>query len=99
MLVKFRSMNSGLGNRDGFRSADAMSQDDGRITICPLCLKGRNDEIHLLLSCSHGENEKNNPNEHGQNTGVYPIRNTYQIFMQFRPGSSEIFPWTRTESE
>ena len=55
MLVKFRSMNSGLGNRYGFRSADAMSQDDGRITICPLCLKGRNDEIHLLLSCSSME--------------------------------------------
>ena len=41
--------------RDGFRSADAMSQDDGRVTICLLCLKGRKDEIHLLLSCSFME--------------------------------------------
>ena len=55
LLVKFRSMNSGLGNRDGFRSVDATSQDDRRITTCPLCLNGRNDEIHLLLSCSSME--------------------------------------------
>ena len=53
--MKFRSIKFWLGNRVGFRSADAMSQDDGRITICPLCLKGRNNEIHLLLSCSSME--------------------------------------------
>ena len=45
-------MNAGLGNRDSYRSPDAMSQDDGRITYCPLCLQGRNDEIHLIMHCS-----------------------------------------------
>lgn len=45
-------MNSGLGNRDSFRSPDVMSQDDGRITYYPLCLQGRNDEIHLIMHCS-----------------------------------------------
>ena len=51
-LVKFRCMNTGLGNRDSYRALDAMSQDDGRVTYCPLCLQGRNDEIHLILHCS-----------------------------------------------
>ena len=51
-IVKFRCMNTGLGNRDSYRALDAMSQDDGRVTYCPLCLQGRNDEIHLILHCS-----------------------------------------------
>ena len=51
-MVKFRCMNTGLGNRDSYRALDAMSQDDGRVTYCPLCLQGRNDEIHLILHCS-----------------------------------------------
>ena len=51
-LVKFRCMNTGLGNRDSYRASDAMSQDDGRVTYCPSCLQGRNDEIHLILHCS-----------------------------------------------
>ena len=45
-------MNTGLGNRDSYRASDAMSQDDGRVTYCPSCLQGRNDEIHLILHCS-----------------------------------------------
>ena len=44
-------MNAGLGNRDYYRSADSLSQDDGRVTICPLCLLGPNTELHVLLNC------------------------------------------------
>ena len=45
-------MNTGFGNRDSYRVSDAMSQDDGRVIFCPLCLQGRNDEIHHILHCS-----------------------------------------------
>ena len=51
VLVKFRTMNAGLGNRDAYRGADAVSQDDGRVTQCPLCLIGPNNELHLVMHC------------------------------------------------
>ena len=44
-------MNAGLGNRDSYRSADSLSQDDGRVTVCQLCLLGPNTELHVLLGC------------------------------------------------
>ena len=44
-------MNAGLGNRDYYRSADSLSQDDGRVTICLLCLLGPNTELYVLLVC------------------------------------------------
>ena len=52
VLVRFRCMNAGLGNRDHYRSADSLSQDDGRVTVCPLCLLGPNTELHVLLGCT-----------------------------------------------
>ena len=44
-------MNAGLGNRDAYRGADAVSQDDGRVTQYPLCLIGPNNELHLVMHC------------------------------------------------
>ena len=35
ILVKFRLMNAGLGNRDAFRTVDSICQDSGRILQCP----------------------------------------------------------------
>ena len=101
MLVKFRSMNSGLGNRDGFRSADAMSQDDGRITICPLlCLNGRYDEIHLLLSCSSMERKRRTIQMSTGKTLEYTLS---EIHTRYSCNSDQevarFFSWTRTESE
>ena len=52
MLIKFRTMNAGLGNRDSFRTADSISQDGGRVLQCPLCFQGSNDEFHLLMKCT-----------------------------------------------
>ena len=49
VLVKFRTMNAGLGNRDAYRGAVAVSQDDGRVVRCPLCLIGPNNELHLVM--------------------------------------------------
>ena len=40
-----------LGNHDSYRSTDSLSQDDGRVTVCPLCLLGPNTELHVLLGC------------------------------------------------
>ena len=44
-------MNVGLGNSDGYRAADAVSESEGRVTLCPLCLGGSNDKIDLALWC------------------------------------------------
>ena len=55
ILVKFRSMNAGLGNRDAFRTANSICQDGGRILQCPLCFMGSNDEFHLLIKCESME--------------------------------------------
>ena len=38
VITKFRCMNAGLGNRDGYRLADAASNTGGRVNLCPLCL-------------------------------------------------------------
>ena len=51
-MIKFRTMNAGLGNRDSFRTADSISQDGGRVLQCPLCFQGSNDEFHLLMKCT-----------------------------------------------
>ena len=45
-------MTTAFGNRNSYKVSDAMSQDDGRVIFCPLCLQGRNDEIHHILHCS-----------------------------------------------
>ena len=52
ILVKFRAMNAGLGNRDAYRAADSVSQDGGRVLQCPLCFQGSNNEFHLLMKCN-----------------------------------------------
>ena len=41
----------GLGNRDGYRAADAVAETGGGVLICPLCLDRPNNEIHLILRC------------------------------------------------
>ena len=51
ILTSFKVGNAGLGNRDAFRSTLAVLEDGGRVTLCPLCFLGPNDEIHLLLHC------------------------------------------------
>ena len=51
MLIKFRTMNAGLGNRDSFRTADSISQDGGCVLQCPLCFQGSNDKFHPLMKC------------------------------------------------
>ena len=58
ILIKFRSMNAGLGNRDAFRTADSICQDGGRILQCPLCFMGSNDEFHLLIKCEFMEQSR-----------------------------------------
>ena len=57
-LVKFRCMNSGLGNRDSYRTADSISQDGGRVLQCPLCFQGDNNEFHLLITCKQMEHHR-----------------------------------------
>ena len=42
-------MNAGLGNRDAYRGAKAVSQDDGRVICCPLCFLGPNNQLHLVM--------------------------------------------------
>ena len=44
-------MNTGLGNRNAYRGAEFVSQDDGRVVGCPLCLLGPNNELHLAMHC------------------------------------------------
>ena len=44
-------MNAGLGNRVSYRAADSVMADGGRILVCPLCLQGPNDEVHLVCDC------------------------------------------------
>ena len=51
IMTRFKCMNVGLGNRDGYRAADAVAETGGRVLICPLCLDGPNNEIHLILRC------------------------------------------------
>ena len=51
ILSRFKVSNAGLGNRDAYRTADAVLESGGRVTLCPICLNGPNNEIHLLLHC------------------------------------------------
>ena len=51
-------MNTGLGNRDNYYSKFAVFIDSGRIIDCPLCLDGKNDEIHLLMECREMEGDR-----------------------------------------
>ena len=51
VLTRFWSMNAGLGNRVSYRAADSVMADGGRILVCPLCLQGPNDEVHLVCDC------------------------------------------------
>ena len=51
-------MNAGLGNRDGYRPADAASNTGGRVTLCPLCLQGPNNELHVTLRCKALYNDR-----------------------------------------
>ena len=51
-------MNSGLGNRDSYRTADSVSQYGGRIFQCPLCFLGENNEFHLLVSSKQMEQHR-----------------------------------------
>ena len=44
-------MNSGLDTWDYYHLADSLSQDDCRITVCPLCLPGPYSELHVLIGC------------------------------------------------
>lgn len=50
-LSRFRLMNAGLGNRDTVFKQDAVATISGEIKICPLCVVGKNDEIHLVIQC------------------------------------------------
>ena len=50
-LTRFRVMNVGLGNRDTFYKDHAVFVERGRIVYCPLCIKGANDEHHLVMQC------------------------------------------------
>ena len=51
VITRFKVMNAGLGNRDAYRAADAVADSGGRVKICPLCLNGDNNEVHLLIQC------------------------------------------------
>ena len=51
VILSFSASNAGLGNQDAYRSADSVSDDGGRVTLCPLRLTGPNNESHLLLHC------------------------------------------------
>ena len=50
-LCRFRIMNVGLGNRDNYYRNHAVFVDQGRVVVCPLCCKGPNNEIHLVMEC------------------------------------------------
>ena len=51
-LTEFRVGNAKLGNRDDHLKDLAVSNHQDRIVTCPLCLKGPNNEIHLLVQCT-----------------------------------------------
>ena len=52
MFSRFRCMNAGLGNRDTHYKSYAVHIEDGRISDCPLCITGPNNEVHLLTGCT-----------------------------------------------
>ena len=51
-------MNVGLGNRDTYYRNYAVFVDQGRVVVCPLCSKGPNNEIHLVMECSVLKSER-----------------------------------------
>ena len=58
-LTRFRLMNAGLGNRDADYKNSAVFVQHGRVVICPLCQKGNNNKIHLLVECEDMINKRN----------------------------------------
>ena len=50
-ICEFRSGNACLGNRDNSLRDVTVPNHQGRVVDCPLCLAGRNTEIHLLVCC------------------------------------------------
>ena len=57
-LTRFRVMNAGLGNRDADFKEFAVYVQHGRVIMCPLCLKGSNNEVHLLVECEDLESRR-----------------------------------------
>ena len=57
-LVRFRTMNAGLGNRGNTYRDYAAYIENGRVVTCPICLQGKNDEIHLLLHCTSMQDKR-----------------------------------------
>ena len=51
IIAKFRTQNSGRGNRDNSRELLAPGSVDGTVKVCQLCMDGLNDEVHLLTQC------------------------------------------------
>ena len=47
IIVAYRYMNAGLGNRDDYYRNIAVSTTTGRVIACPLCLRGPNNEVHI----------------------------------------------------
>ena len=60
VLVRFRAMNAGLGNRDHYYRSASISVQGGWVVSCPLCLVGKNGEVHLLLEYKSLEQERIN---------------------------------------
>ena len=53
VFLQFKYMNAGLGNRDTYyKNAAHIATQDGQVFVCPLCQKGRNDEVHIIDQCS-----------------------------------------------
>ena len=50
-IIKFRSGNACLGNRDDSLRDLAVPNHQRHVVDCPLCLAGPNTEIHLLVCC------------------------------------------------
>ena len=50
--VQFLTQNAGLGNRTDKLANFSLSQQNGRVIICPLCIAGENNETHLILECN-----------------------------------------------
>ena len=60
IIAKFRTQNSGQGNRDNSRELLAPGSVDGTVKVCQLCMDGLNDEVHLLIQCVALENFRAN---------------------------------------
>jgi hypothetical protein len=49
--TQFLTQNAGLGNRTNKLKNYGVSDKDGRVTDCPLCGRGSNDEKHIVIKC------------------------------------------------